>query len=84
MGCSTHGAAVTFTRRKREPGVPTSTLSRTFSRRYCHKERTLLYTQPMPSLTLRASHKAVTAYYESLTVFAKLGATHELAMLITE
>ena len=34
----------------------------------------------MPALTLRPSHKAVAAYYESLAAFAKLGATHELAV----
>ena len=34
----------------------------------------------MPSLTLRPSHKAVLAYYESLAAFGTLGATHELAV----
>ena len=34
----------------------------------------------MPSLTLRPSHKAVAAYYESLAAFKELGATHELAV----
>jgi len=34
----------------------------------------------MPSLTLRPSHKAVLAYYESLDAFRKLGATHETAV----
>ncbi|MEI7820459.1 MAG: hypothetical protein WCK55_06020 [Verrucomicrobiota bacterium] len=34
----------------------------------------------MPSLTLRPSHKAVLAYYESLDAFRTLGATHELAV----
>jgi hypothetical protein len=31
----------------------------------------------MPSLTLKPSHKAVTAYYDSLAKFAKLGIKHE-------
>ena len=31
----------------------------------------------MPSLTLRANHKAVVAYYESLAAFKALGAEHE-------
>ena len=35
---------------------------------------------PMPSLTLRPSHKAVAAYYESLAAFASVGATHETAV----
>ncbi len=34
----------------------------------------------MPSLTLRPSHEAVAAYYESLDAFRTLGATHELAV----
>src|SRR5688500_1541131 len=34
----------------------------------------------MPTLSLRPSHKAVAAYYESLEGFATLGATHELAV----
>ena len=34
----------------------------------------------MPSLTLRPSHKDVAAYYESLTAFETLGATHELTV----
>ena len=34
----------------------------------------------MPSLTLRPSHKAVLAYYESLAALRALGATHELAV----
>lgn len=34
----------------------------------------------MPSISLRPSHKAVAAYYESLAAFASIGATHELAV----
>lgn len=34
----------------------------------------------MPSLTLRPSHKAVAAYYESLDAFRTLGTEHELAV----
>ena len=34
----------------------------------------------MPSLTLRPSHKAVLAYYESLAAFKTLGTEHELAV----
>lgn len=34
----------------------------------------------MPSLTLRPSHKAVLAYYESLAAFASVGARHETAV----
>ncbi len=34
----------------------------------------------MPTLTLRPSHKAVVAYYESLAAFKALGTEHELAV----
>ncbi len=34
----------------------------------------------MPSLTLKPTHKAVTAYYDSLAKFAKLGVKHETAV----
>ena len=34
----------------------------------------------MPSLTLKPTHKAVTAYYASLAKFAKLGIKHETAV----
>jgi len=34
----------------------------------------------MPSLTLKPTHKAVTAYYDSLAKFAGLGVTHETAV----
>ena len=34
----------------------------------------------MPSLTLKPTHKAVTAYYASLAKFAKLGVKHETAV----
>ena len=34
----------------------------------------------MPTLTLRPSHKAVAAYYESLAAFKQLGTEHELAV----
>ncbi|MDD5139930.1 MAG: N-6 DNA methylase [Verrucomicrobiales bacterium] len=34
----------------------------------------------MPSLTLKPTHKAVTAYYDSLAQFAKLGVKHETAV----
>src|ERR1700689_1316116 len=34
----------------------------------------------MPSLTLKPTHKAVTAYYDSLAGFAKLGIKHESAV----
>ena len=34
----------------------------------------------MPSLTLKPTHKAVTAYYDSLAKFAKLGIKHETAV----
>src|SRR5260221_4983964 len=34
----------------------------------------------MPSLTLRPSHKAVLAYYESLAAFRTLGVAHEQAV----
>jgi hypothetical protein len=34
----------------------------------------------MQSLTLKPSHKAVTAYYDSLVKFAKLGIKHETAV----
>jgi len=35
---------------------------------------------PMPVLSLRPSHKAVAAYYESLAAFKTLGTEHELAV----
>ncbi len=34
----------------------------------------------MPSLTLKPTHKAVTAYYDSLAKFAKLGIKYETAV----
>ena len=34
----------------------------------------------MPSLTLKPTHKAVTAYYDSLAKFARLGVKHETAV----
>ncbi len=34
----------------------------------------------MPTLTLKPTHKAVTAYYDSLAKFAKLGIKHETAV----
>jgi predicted helicase len=34
----------------------------------------------MPSLTLKPTHKAVSAYYDSLAKFAKLGVKHETAV----
>lgn len=34
----------------------------------------------MPTLTLKPSHKAVAAYYESLAAFRQLGTEHELAV----
>ena len=34
----------------------------------------------MPSLTLKPTHKAVTAYYDSLAKFEKLGIKHETAV----
>ena len=34
----------------------------------------------MPRLTLKPTHKAVTAYYDSLAKFAKLGIKHENAV----
>ena len=34
----------------------------------------------MPTLTLKPSHKAVAAYYESLAAFKQLGTEHELAV----
>src|ERR1019366_81312 len=36
--------------------------------------------RPMPSLTLKPTHKAVTAYYDSLAKFEKLGVKHETAV----
>jgi len=35
---------------------------------------------PMPSLSLKPTHKAVTAYYDSLAKFAKLGIKYETAV----
>ena len=50
-------------------------------RAHCHTAPCAATTAAtMPSLTLRASHKAVLAYYESLAAFATLGATHETAV----
>jgi hypothetical protein len=37
----------------------------------------------MPSLTLKPTHKAVTAYYDSLAKFEKLGIKHETAAVYT-
>ena len=34
----------------------------------------------MPSLTLKPTHKAVTAYYDSLAKFEKIGIKHETAV----
>src|ERR1019366_2057172 len=36
--------------------------------------------RPMPSLSLKPTHKAVTAYSDSLAKFAKLGVKHETAV----
>ena len=39
-----------------------------------------VYYHSMPSLTLKPTHKAVTAYYDSLAKFAELGIKHETAV----